>query len=168
MGFQWQIQGIQLCKCTSLQKIQKTKFLAIFEGFWSYQRVSVCHTTNNALVTLTRWPWTPTTPYNQGLHKNTPPHLLWHFKVTHQENPSGSIRVILAMQVRGQQLILLLKLNDCAEWDQFDAESNHLHLVWSFSFSRMEGKGRGLYNPTSFDCILNSRIYMSDYPCHNY
>ena len=82
-------------------------FKPFLKVFGPLQCFCVCHTTENDLVTCTRWTWAPANPLtSRSLHKNTPLHLLWHFKVTHKEISSDSIRVILPMLVRGQLLIL--------------------------------------------------------------
>ena len=49
-------RGVQQVQMHPLQKFQKNKFLAIFEGFFCpLECFSVCHTTENVLVTCTRW-----------------------------------------------------------------------------------------------------------------
>ena len=54
--------GVQQCKCTPLKKSKKKSFLAIFEGFGPIGPCCVCHTTESAQHTWTRWAGTPTNP----------------------------------------------------------------------------------------------------------
>ena len=115
---QWRIQGggATGANAPPFKKSKKISFKPFLKVFGPLQCFCVCHTTENDLVTCTRWTWAPTNPLtSRSLHKNTPLHLLWHFKVTHKEISSDSIRVILPMLVRGQLLILFLILHDGAE-----------------------------------------------------
>ena len=106
---QWQIQGVQQVQIHPLSKNGKKCFKSILKVFGPLPCFCVCHTTENDLVFCTRWKWASTNPFAIiSLHKNTPLHLLWHFKVTQIELSSDYIRVILPMHVRGQLLILWL------------------------------------------------------------
>ena len=101
MSTQWRIQG-----CIPLQKIKKMNFKLFLKVFMAHYNVSVCVCVSYYWECPGHFYKVDKDSYNpltiSGLHKNNPVHLLWHFKVTHQEVACGSIRVILPMQVRGQ------------------------------------------------------------------